>query len=165
LRSTRHLLQPVGVLASGLDFRRWPLQASAKLLRSGRRLGSGLHAARPLLSSKRKLTTTTRPSPLNLKLSLFLMTAVATHLVMSFGQTFMHYKVAHHPSALSRNSSAVLKASPPPMLGRSRVDNLKRSRIKRSSPSCRQVARRLGTASAFDFTGGIGGRPPSQSSL
>jgi hypothetical protein len=36
-------------------------------------------------------------SPLILKLSLFLMTAVATHLVMSFGQTFMHYKVAHHP--------------------------------------------------------------------
>ena len=35
-------------------------------------------------------------SPLILKLSLFLMTAVATHLVMSFGQTFLHYKVAHH---------------------------------------------------------------------
>jgi hypothetical protein len=36
-------------------------------------------------------------SPLILKLSLFLMTAVVTHLVMSFGQTFMHYKIAHHP--------------------------------------------------------------------
>ena len=36
-------------------------------------------------------------SPLFLKLSLFLMTAVATHLVMSFGQTLIHYKVAHHP--------------------------------------------------------------------
>jgi hypothetical protein len=36
-------------------------------------------------------------SPLILKLSLFLVTAVATHLVMSFGQMFMHYKVAHHP--------------------------------------------------------------------
>ena len=36
-------------------------------------------------------------SPLILKLSLFLMTAVATHLVMSFGQTLLHYKVAHHP--------------------------------------------------------------------
>jgi hypothetical protein len=36
-------------------------------------------------------------SPLILKLSLFLMTAVATHLVMSFGQTLIHYKVAHHP--------------------------------------------------------------------
>ena len=33
-------------------------------------------------------------SPLILKLSLFLMTAVATHLVMSFGQTLLHYKVA-----------------------------------------------------------------------
>ena len=36
-------------------------------------------------------------SPLILKLSLFLMTAVATHLIMSFGQTLLHYKVAHHP--------------------------------------------------------------------
>jgi len=36
-------------------------------------------------------------SPLILKLSLFLVTAVATHLVMSFGQTLIHYKVAHHP--------------------------------------------------------------------
>src|SRR6202035_2960746 len=36
-------------------------------------------------------------SPFILNLSLFLMTAVATHLVMSFGQTLMHYKVAHHP--------------------------------------------------------------------
>ena len=36
-------------------------------------------------------------SPLILKLSLFLTTAVTTHLVMSFGQTLLHYKVAHHP--------------------------------------------------------------------
>jgi hypothetical protein len=36
-------------------------------------------------------------SPLILKLSLFLMTAVATHLVTSFGQTLTHHKVAHHP--------------------------------------------------------------------
>src|ERR1700719_1275840 len=36
-------------------------------------------------------------SPLILKLSLFLMTAVATHLVMSFGQTLLHYRIAHHP--------------------------------------------------------------------
>ena len=36
-------------------------------------------------------------SPLILKLSLFLVTAVATHLLMSFGQTFLHYKVAHNP--------------------------------------------------------------------
>jgi hypothetical protein len=35
--------------------------------------------------------------PLLLQLSLFLVTAVATHLVMSFGQTLIHYKVAHHP--------------------------------------------------------------------
>jgi hypothetical protein len=36
-------------------------------------------------------------SPLVLKLSLFLVTAVATHFVMSFGQTLIHYKVAHNP--------------------------------------------------------------------
>jgi len=36
-------------------------------------------------------------SPLVLTLLLFLVTAVTTHLVMSFGQTLMHYKVAHHP--------------------------------------------------------------------
>ena len=35
-------------------------------------------------------------SPLILKLLLFLMTAIATHLVMSFGQTLLHYKVAHY---------------------------------------------------------------------
>jgi hypothetical protein len=36
-------------------------------------------------------------SPLVLTLSLFALTAVATHLAMSFGQTLIHYKVAHHP--------------------------------------------------------------------
>ena len=36
-------------------------------------------------------------SAIILQLSLFLITAVATHLVMSFGQTLLHYKVAHHP--------------------------------------------------------------------
>ena len=35
-------------------------------------------------------------SPTVLKLLLFLVTAVATHLMMSFGQTLIHYKVAHH---------------------------------------------------------------------
>ena len=30
------------------------------------------------------------------ELPLYLMTAVATHLVMSFGQTLMHYKLGHH---------------------------------------------------------------------
>ena len=35
--------------------------------------------------------------PLVLTLSLFALTAAATHLVMSFGQTLIHYKVAHHP--------------------------------------------------------------------
>ncbi len=30
-------------------------------------------------------------------LLLFLITAVATHLVMSFAQTVMHYKLGHHP--------------------------------------------------------------------
>ena len=31
------------------------------------------------------------------ELPLVLMTAVATHLVMSFSQTLMHYKLGHHP--------------------------------------------------------------------
>ena len=31
------------------------------------------------------------------ELPLFLMTAVATHLVISFAQTLMHYKLGHHP--------------------------------------------------------------------
>jgi hypothetical protein len=31
------------------------------------------------------------------ELSLILMAAVATHLVMSFAQTLMHYKLGHHP--------------------------------------------------------------------
>ena len=31
------------------------------------------------------------------ELPLFLMTAAATHLVMSFAQTLMHYKLGHHP--------------------------------------------------------------------
>ena len=31
------------------------------------------------------------------ELLLILMTAVATHLVMSFAQTLMHYKLGHHP--------------------------------------------------------------------
>ena len=34
--------------------------------------------------------------PLVLTFSLFLMTAIATHLIMSFGQMLLHYKVAHH---------------------------------------------------------------------
>jgi sterol desaturase/sphingolipid hydroxylase (fatty acid hydroxylase superfamily) len=44
-------------------------------------------------------------SPLVLTLSLFLVTAVGTHLVMSFGQTLIHYRVAHHPigGAIFRN--------------------------------------------------------------
>jgi sterol desaturase/sphingolipid hydroxylase (fatty acid hydroxylase superfamily) len=36
-------------------------------------------------------------SPFVWTLSLFLVTAVVTHLVMSFGQTLLHYGVAHHP--------------------------------------------------------------------
>jgi hypothetical protein len=31
------------------------------------------------------------------KLPIFVMIAVATHLVMSFAQTLMHYKLGHHP--------------------------------------------------------------------
>jgi hypothetical protein len=31
------------------------------------------------------------------ELPLFLVTAAATHLLMSFAQTLMHYKLGHHP--------------------------------------------------------------------
>ena len=40
-------------------------------------------------------------SPLILKLALFLVTAVATHLVMSFGQTFGARKVITHFCSVS----------------------------------------------------------------
>jgi hypothetical protein len=36
-------------------------------------------------------------SPFVLALSVWLLVAVAAHLVMSFGQTLIHYKIAHHP--------------------------------------------------------------------
>lgn len=36
-------------------------------------------------------------SPVVLTFSLCLLVAVTTHLVMSFGQTLIHYKIAHHP--------------------------------------------------------------------
>ena len=36
------------------------------------------------------------------ELPLILMTAVATHLVMSFAQTLMHYKLGHHPMSYRR---------------------------------------------------------------
>jgi hypothetical protein len=47
------------------------------------------------------------------ELPLFLMTAVATHLVMSFAQTLMHYKLGHHPMGLgdSITSSTRIKFS------------------------------------------------------
>jgi Fatty acid hydroxylase len=35
--------------------------------------------------------------PLVVTLSLCLLVAVATHLVMSLGQTLIHYRIAHHP--------------------------------------------------------------------
>jgi sterol desaturase/sphingolipid hydroxylase (fatty acid hydroxylase superfamily) len=58
--------------------------------------GRGARALNWLIKPEEALMLQTA-SPLILKLSLFLMTAVATHLVMSFGQTLIHYKVAHHP--------------------------------------------------------------------
>jgi hypothetical protein len=65
-------------------------------------------------------------SPLILKLLLFLMTAVATHMVMSFGQTLLHYKVAHHPigGKLFRNPSTSITPIMPTIifsLGRTSV--------------------------------------------
>src|SRR5260370_28866493 len=37
------------------------------------------------------------------ELPLLIMVAVATHLVMLFAQTLMHYKLGHHPMGLFRN--------------------------------------------------------------
>src|SRR6267154_2860114 len=48
----------------------------------------------PTLEEAVMLQTVSRLLP---ELPLFLMTAVATHLVMSFAQTLMHYKLGHHP--------------------------------------------------------------------
>ena len=50
------------------------------------------------------------------ELSLILMAAVATHLVMSFAQTLMHYKLGHHPMAVS--SSATTSTSTTPIIPR-----------------------------------------------
>src|SRR6266851_2713991 len=46
---------------------------------------------------RRATTRWTWPSDFMRELPLFFMTAVATHLVMSFAQTLMHYKLGHHP--------------------------------------------------------------------
>jgi len=43
--------------------------------------------------------------PLVLTLSLFLVMAVATHLVMSFGQTLIHYKVWPAPGSVDTRLS------------------------------------------------------------
>src|SRR5213596_588097 len=48
----------------------------------------------PALEEAVMLQTVSRLLP---ELPLFLVTAIATHLVMSFAQTLMHYKLGHHP--------------------------------------------------------------------
>ena len=45
-------------------------------------------------------------SPVILKLLLSLMTAVATHLVMSFGQTLLHYKRLQRDQSNQPNNGA-----------------------------------------------------------
>src|SRR5262249_21431070 len=49
------------------------------------------------LESMRKRPCSQTASRLLPELPLILMTAVATHLVMSFAQTLMHYKLGHNP--------------------------------------------------------------------
>ena len=46
------------------------------------------------------------------ELPLILMTAVATHLVMSFGQTLMHYKLATIQSAVSSSATISISITP-----------------------------------------------------
>ncbi len=47
------------------------------------------------------------------ELPLFLMTALATHLIMSFAQTLMHYKLGHRPMGgiSSHGRTSVTKAT------------------------------------------------------
>jgi hypothetical protein len=46
------------------------------------------------------------------ELPLFLMTAVATHLVMSFAQTLIHYKLGHHPIGVSSSATTSISITP-----------------------------------------------------
>ena len=70
-----------------------PRFASRKRVAPG---DNGLHVLNWLLKPKEAVMLQT-VSWLLPKLPLFLMIAVATHLVMSFAQTLMHYKLGHHP--------------------------------------------------------------------
>jgi hypothetical protein len=46
------------------------------------------------------------------ELPLFLMIAIATHLVMSFAQTLMHYKLGHRPMAVSSSATTSISITP-----------------------------------------------------
>jgi hypothetical protein len=74
-------------------------------------------------------------SPLILKLSLFIMTAVATHLVMSLGQTLLHYKVAHHPiggKLFATISTFIIPIMPPIVLSLGRT-SVKKATLRPTS--------------------------------
>ena len=62
------------------------------------RFATGQQAITAKLAVKPEETVMLQTVPRLLpELALLLVTAVATHLVMSFAQTLMHYKLGHHP--------------------------------------------------------------------
>src|SRR6516165_1771991 len=62
------------------------------------RFATGQRAISAKLAVEREETVMLQTvSPLLPELALLFMTAAATHLVMSFAQTLMHYKLGHHP--------------------------------------------------------------------
>ena len=60
-------------------------------------IGQEHHPIRPGSLKQEEAAMLQTISRLLPELPLILMTAVATHLVMSFAQTLMHYKLGHHP--------------------------------------------------------------------
>jgi sterol desaturase/sphingolipid hydroxylase (fatty acid hydroxylase superfamily) len=70
----------------------YPGLPAVRVSRQGQRAISAKLAVKP--EETVMLQTVSRLLP---ELALLLMTAVATHLVMSFAQTLMHYKLGHHP--------------------------------------------------------------------
>ena len=69
------------------------------------------------------------------ELPLFLMTAVATHLVISFAQTLMHYKLGHHPmgGGLFRNHINFITLTIPKIISSHGATSVTKAKIRPSS--------------------------------
>jgi hypothetical protein len=77
-------------LTDGQIYIATPRQDAKLSFSEERRYGAGSFASK-------KVIMLHAMSPVVLTLSLCLLVAITTHLVMSFGQTLIHYKIAHHP--------------------------------------------------------------------